>query len=268
MSRRPARALTISSLETLEDRLVLSATSATVTAWESTVTSIGGQTLGSIYTQYVNYVESGSQGAFNPAQDHTVELIGPTVGVEFQFKSGSNFASNAALLEGAGLVETASFPSANIIEGFLPIGQLPAIAPDPNLSSMTAVMRPTTGLVPNAAAAPNSQTAVVATVGGPALGTVYQDYLNYEAAGGTGTFTSSESGQIFISGTSVGVDIQTSPANFNAMLQAMEVYGMQVTATAPQVGVIEGYLPIAQLPTVAANADLEGLAPIYIPKAR
>lgn len=260
MSRRTARALTISSLESLEDRCVLS-TTATGNAWEAVVTSVGGPTLGAIYTEYYNYVASGSQGLFYSPYSHTVEMIGPTVGVQFQFTSGS-FASNEALMKGAGLVETAAFPTANVLEGFMPIAQLPAIAPDPNIGTLTAVMRPVDTPVINTAPS-NPNVTIVTELGGAQLGSVYQEYLNYEAAGGTGTFSPTEASSIYFNGTSVGVDIRSTPANFNAMLGAMEVYGMQVTATVPQIGLIEGFLPIAQLPTVLTNADLVSLVPIY-----
>ncbi len=77
--------------------------------------------------------------------------------------------------------------------------------------------------------------------------------------------TFAESNQIVIAGAAVGVDIRTTPANYNAMLTQMESLGMLVTATAPQVGVIEGFLPIVQLPLVAANAGLTGMSPVYKP---
>jgi hypothetical protein len=262
MSRRSARALTITSLESLEDRIALSTVSAT-NPWESLVETKGGPALGVIYTEYFNYVQSGSQGTFLSAQSNEVEMIGPTVGVELQFSSGSNFAANATMMQQAGLIETASFPSLNIVEGFMPIGQLPAIAPDPNLTTLAPVYKPNQNPIPSATTSP--ATTAVALKGGPALASIYQEYLNYVAAGGTGTFTPVEAGQIEFSGTSVGVAIDTPAADFNAMLGAMEVYGMKVTATAMvgQIGVIEGFLPIAQLPTVATNGDLVGMNPIY-----
>lgn len=265
MSRRSARALTITSLESLEDRIALSTVSAT-NPWESLVDTKGGPTLGVIYTQYFNYVQSGSQGAFLSAQSNAVEMIGPTVGVELQFSSGSNFAANAALMQQAGLIETASFPSLNIVEGFMPIGQLPAIAPDPNLTTLAPVYKPTQGPVPSATTT-SAADSTIALKGGAALASIYQEFMNYEQAGGAGTFSPAEAGQIEFAGDAVGVDIRTPAADFEAMLGAMEIYGMDVTATAVagQVGVIEGFLPIVQLPTVAANGDLVGMSPVYKP---
>jgi hypothetical protein len=107
--------------------------------------------------------------------------------------------------------------------------------------------------------------AAVNLKGGPELGAVYQEFVTYEQAGGTGTFSPPQASQIEISGMSVGVDVRTSAANFTAMLDDMEQLGMNVTATAPQVGVIEGFLPISQLPAVAANTGLAGMNPIYRP---
>jgi hypothetical protein len=282
MNRRSARKMTFTSLETLEDRLVLSATPVT-NPLEALVDMKAAPVIGLIYTEYVNYYQAGSHGAFLSAQSDTVEMAGNAVGVNIQF-SGGNFATNEAQMQQIGMLVTATAPSLGIVEGFMPIGSLPSVAMDPFMSSLTPVFKPTLGPIPSAAPTapvptPPAPTAPIPTTpgmiasfeaavnlkGGPELGAVYQEFVNYEQAGGTGTFSSPQASQIEISGMSVGVDVRTSAANFTAMLDEMEQLGMDVTATVPQVGVIEGFLPIAQLPAVAASTGLAGMNPVYKP---
>ena len=238
----------------------------------------GGPTLGLIYTEYVNYYQAGGQGAFLSAQSDQVEMIGPTVGVQIQFgntngtttsANTSTFLSDASSLQNLGVMFTMGNVSTGTVEGFVPIYQLPSVAEDANVATLMPVYKPTTMPIPSASVAvPTGPTAVsdeaaVALKGGPGLASIYQDYLVYEQAGGTGTFSPTLASVIQVRGTSVGVDIRTTPADFTAMLGAMEAYGMDVTATAPQIGLIEGFLPIAQLPTVATNGDLTAMSPIY-----
>lgn len=271
MALRPNRKMTFASLESLEDRLALSSTPVT-NPLESLVATQGGPMLGLIYSEYVNYYQEGSQGAFLSAQSQTVEMAGPTVGVTVVFDKGT-FASNLQNMEQVGMVVTQTYSNFDVVQGFLPIWQLPAVAGDPNMDGLTPVFKPLQSPPPPASAAAATTTTSPVTVvdakGGTMLASVYQEYLNYEQAGGTGTFTSPQSSQMFIAGQAVGVDIDTTPANYAAVLSALEeFYGMDVTATAPQVGVIEGFLPMAMLPAVAANGDVVGLSPVYKPTLR
>jgi hypothetical protein len=258
MNRRSTRKMTFTSLDALEDRLALSATPV-ANPLEALVDMKSSPVVGEIYTEFVNYFQAGSHGAFVSPQAAQVEMAGNAVGVDIRFSSG-NFATNEAQMQQLGMLVTATAPSVGIVEGFLPIAVLPSVAMDPNAISVTPVLKPTQSAIP-----PASQVPLVALKGGPALGSIYQEFVNFEQAGGTGTFRPVEAGQILFAGDAVGVDIRTSAANFNTMLGEMEQLGMQVTATAPQVGVIEGFLPIAQLPTVAGNAGLAGMNPIYKP---
>ncbi len=98
---------------------------------------------------------------------------------------------------------------------------------------------------------------------GQTLNIVYRDYLNYLNGGAQGEFASSQAGIVKINGTSVGVDVRAdTPANVGLVTARLQALGMQVTATSPTTGVIEGSLPIAQLPTVAGDADVASLAPV------
>jgi hypothetical protein len=93
--------------------------------------------------------------------------------------------------------------------------------------------------------------------------TIYQDF---EAQGGSSTFTSSKAGVIRIQGGTVGVDIRTTGSNFSQFVSTMSSLGMQVQTQDATHGIVEGFLPIGQLPTVAQNAQTVAITPIYIPK--
>jgi hypothetical protein len=92
-------------------------------------------------------------------------------------------------------------------------------------------------------------------------------YTQYESSGGGTDFTltGSLANMIRIQGGSVGVDVGTAPSNVTRLASTLTALGMQITATDPTTGMIEGYLPIAQLPTVSQNGDVLTLAPNYLP---
>jgi hypothetical protein len=100
---------------------------------------------------------------------------------------------------------------------------------------------------------------------GQDLITIYQEF---QQQGGKAPFTSSKSGLVKIQGTSVGVDIQSAGGDFNSFVSAMTTLGMQVRATDATDGIVEGFLPISQLPSAAQNSQTLSLSPIYIPISR
>jgi hypothetical protein len=93
--------------------------------------------------------------------------------------------------------------------------------------------------------------------------TIYQEF---EAQGGSSTFTSSEAGIIKIKGTSVGIEAHMSGGTFQTYLDALAGLGMQVESVDPTHGIVEGFLPISQLPAAAQNAQTQALSAIYVPK--
>jgi hypothetical protein len=276
MSRRPALTIT---LESLEGRLALSATPVS-NPLESLEAAKAGPALGEVYNQYTNYYQAGSQGGFTSSLSGVVEMNGPTVGVDIQLSG--NFQSNLADMKAIGLVQTATVPSIGMVEGFLPIGQLPAVAEDPNLVSVNPVyvpgQNPIESPLPSPTAAGSTGTSTfnptsaaaqstLALKGGPALASIYQEFISYEAAGGTGTFNPPQESYIQFAGQAVGVQLTTSTANLDAMITQMDEEGMLVTGTAiaGQTAIIDGYVPIANLTVVAANAGLIGMSPAYKP---
>jgi hypothetical protein len=98
---------------------------------------------------------------------------------------------------------------------------------------------------------------------GADLITIYQEF---QAQGGSSTFTSSKAGVIKIQGGTVGVDIHTTGSNFGQFVSTMSSLGMQVQTKDATHGIVEGFLPIGQLPTVAQNTQTVAISPIYVVK--
>jgi hypothetical protein len=92
---------------------------------------------------------------------------------------------------------------------------------------------------------------------------IYQAYLS---AGNT-TNLASQFSQIKFGAGTVGVDINwNGSGDFNGYTNALTNLGMQVTTTSATYGIVEGFLPVAQLPTVAEEPQTLSLTPIYKPQ--
>ena len=115
-----------------------------------------------------------------------------------------------------------------------------------------------------------TNTNVLDGVNGPIanLGTdavkIYGEYLNYEANGAKGAFTSSFAKKINFVNTYIGVDVR-GYGDFTTYQGALKSLGMVVTATVPKYDLIEGYFPLAKLPQLASEAQTIGGEPMYIP---
>jgi hypothetical protein len=94
------------------------------------------------------------------------------------------------------------------------------------------------------------------------LDTIYQEYEN-------GDLTSSNApNQVEIQGTNVGIDVHAATASdFNSMVSALQALGMQVTSSSDADDVVEGFLPIAQLPAAAQVVGSPAIAPIFNPQS-
>jgi hypothetical protein len=87
-----------------------------------------------------------------------------------------------------------------------------------------------------------------------ALQSLYQEY---EGQGGGNHFTPGlpSDRQLQISGTGVAVQLKmAAPGDFNAFLAELQADGLQVSSASPTYGLVEGLLPIAELPAVARVA--------------
>jgi hypothetical protein len=69
-----------------------------------------------------------------------------------------------------------------------------------------------------------------------------------------------------IKGGDVGVDVNTAGSNFSQFVSTLTSLGMQVQTQDATHGIVEGFLPIGQLPTVAQNPQTLSITPIYVVK--
>jgi hypothetical protein len=92
------------------------------------------------------------------------------------------------------------------------------------------------------------------------LNTIYQEYES-------GDLTSSNSpGQVEIQGSNVGIDVHAGNASeFAEMVTALQSLGMQTTAVSNTDDIVEGLLPIAQLPAAAQVTGSPAINPILVP---
>jgi hypothetical protein len=90
-------------------------------------------------------------------------------------------------------------------------------------------------------------------------------YEEYEA----GDLTASTApGQVEVQGTSVGVNIHAASASdFATMVTALENLGLQVGAVSDADDVVEGLLPIAQLPAASQVVGSPAIAPVLYPNS-
>jgi hypothetical protein len=273
--QRPSRNWTIHVLETLDNRIVpsgLGVSAASIATQETLVATKADQALGTVYTDYVNYENSGHHGTFQTSESSQVAVKGTSVSVAVQ-SSGGNFNALEKQLKGLGVTVTATAPKHGIVDGEIPIAKLPAIVALADVSSTTPIYKssvttqPVTTPTSASTSASPASVADVTAKGGPALGSIYQQYLTYAQGGSQGTFTPTQASQYFISGTSVKLDVSVIAADKNVVIGELTQMGMQIEATTTpgQVAIVEGFFPIVNLPTAAANPDVVNLLPVRRP---
>jgi len=98
------------------------------------------------------------------------------------------------------------------------------------------------------------------------LQSLYTQYQTYESSGGNGTFSPTGVNLLVINGTSVGIQVKdTNTGDFNTLITELEGDGMQVLDSSSTYGIVEGMLPIAQLPTVAQLPQTLSITPMLPP---
>jgi large repetitive protein len=65
----------------------------------------------------------------------------------------------------------------------------------------------------------------------------------------------------------VGIDVNSLGGDFNQFVSTLQSLGMQVTASSSTYGIAEGWVPIAELPTIAQLPQTEAGSPMYVPIA-
>lgn len=200
----------------------------------------------SVYAQYQTYVSRGSKGTFSPTGAKEMEIQGTNVGINIQMSDTSNFQGMLAQLQSDGLQVTQDSATNGTVAGMLPIAQLPKVAA---ISPMMNITLPT-------------------NVGTP-LESVYAQYQTYVSQGSKGTFSPTGVNGLEIQGTNVGISVHTTDtAGFQGLLTQLQADGLQATSDSATYGLIDGMLPIAQLPTVSKISTTLSITPLYPPTLR
>lgn len=140
-------------VESLENRALLTGPSSTPPAWHPTTTNLAdvkngplalaGQQLVQIYQEYLTYAQSGGQGgAFKSSLSKLISFNGTNgtnVGVDI--RGYGDFVSFQTALRNIGMNIGAVDPTHQIVEGFLPISQLPTVAQMPNIVGMSPLYK-------------------------------------------------------------------------------------------------------------------------------
>jgi hypothetical protein len=91
-------------------------------------------------------------------------------------------------------------------------------------------------------------------------------FLAYEAQGGGTTFTVNGTTDLKINGTTVAIDARMASGSFSQYVSELTALGMKVQAQSTTYGIVEGYLPIGQLPAAAQNPQTLSLSAVYVTK--
>jgi hypothetical protein len=182
-----------------------------------------------VYAQYMAFVEMAAAGAIAQTPVSQAVVSSALVDLNVHTTYSTHFRELLEQLRDAGLrVNRAAAASGNV-SGILPIARLPAIA---NLSPALIVTLPS-----------NVDWRL------ESLNLQYQAFVN---VGAEGTFSPIGVEGLQINGTHVRVSVSTLDIRqFAGILAELQSDGLRVTQSSLLDGVIDGKLPIGQLPTVA-----------------
>jgi hypothetical protein len=97
------------------------------------------------------------------------------------------------------------------------------------------------------------------------LQSLYAQYESYLSTNSSSPFSATGLNMLVIKGNNVGINFETSDsADFNTILGQLQSDGLQIVSSSSTYGVIEGMLPIAQLPAVA-QLPSASVTPMYQP---
>ncbi len=134
-------------------------------------------------------------------------------------------------------------------------------------NAFTTGSNPTSGSDPTAASDPTSPVAspLPANVS-QTLGVIYAAYQADPSGFPADIPTTNDANRVQIQGTSVGISVRdNNPADFSTLVAALQSDGMQITDSSAQDGVVDGFLPVAQLPAVASLPNAPALVPQFQP---
>jgi hypothetical protein len=121
---------------------------------------------------------------------------------------------------------------------------------------------------PTDGSSPQDTTVVFPPTVAPALVTIYQAYIQ-NPSDFTVPPSPDAAQQVLIQGSNVGIEVHVSnPADFDAVVADLQNAGMQILASSATYDLIDGLLPIAQLPTVAQLPQMPSIGAMFRPIAQ
>jgi hypothetical protein len=177
-------------------------------------------------------------------------------------QSGTAASTNASIAQTSSSSNTAATTSTPAVAV---VATAPAVSGNVGTSNGTTTTAPVTSDTPTVSPSVTDLKSGPLAKAGQDLITVYEEFQHQ---GGGSSFTSSEAARIQIQGTSVGIDAVSTGGNFDAFVSALTSLGMQVNKTDASHGLVEGFLPISQLPAAAQNPQTLSLSAIYRPNLR
>jgi hypothetical protein len=227
------------SLEPLDDRIVPSAMHATVGAGAGAVAAV------SVVHRHGHHVA-------HHAVHHAVQHANATASAMHTPVTVSVFSLNHphfSVKTGTGVAHSFVRPTPAPFLPTTPVTTIPIQPVTPPSPSPTI---------------PTSPGPLPANVSQP-LQTIYQEYRTFQDTG-SGIFTSSQANVVVINGTNVGVQIHANgTGDFNALIAQLKSQGLQIIASDATYGIVEGMLPITQLPSVAVDPQTLSITPMYKP---
>ncbi len=101
--------------------------------------------LATIYLQYELWLAGGQQGTFVSSEEAVVEFQGTNVGIEVHDGDPADFTALGTELQSLGMQVTTASATYGTYVGFIPIGQIPAVAELPQTPNLSPLMYPATG---------------------------------------------------------------------------------------------------------------------------
>ncbi len=246
--RRTRRDMIITA-EYLDERIVLSATSAGIVAEANVMAAVS--------SSHARSAEKAAV-AVGHHHHHSANHAGNLARHAVSHQSTPSSTVTPIVISSSGSVNPAVVsPSATV-----------AGDPPPTTTSTASQTTSASTTAANPAPASTSSTgssSLPANVSAP-LQSLYQQYEAFESSGGSGTFSPTGLNDLEINGTNVGINVYTSDsANFNTLLSQLQSDGLQVTSDSAAYGTIDGTVSIAQLAAIAQVSSNISISPMYRP---
>lgn len=214
---------------------------------------------------YSGFQSNGGNASALAAQYPNLRFSGNSVGVEVK-TTAAGFNAELTQLRNLGMTVSLSSAAYGLIEGYIPITALPNASALPGTVAITPNYKPVTNAPVATTPTTTAPTPAASTA---SLANTSNDlkslYASFQANGGNAAALAAQYSTLRISGNSVGVDVKTNAAGFNALVSELTNLGMTITTSSAAYGLVEGYLPITALPTASALPQTISINPNYKP---